>query len=165
MNTNLTLKSVTCVVSLGTICVYHSRAKVSRAQLVKQTLPKYNFHAYNTEYLTFHCSIPPKPKVYFLHPGLLLFQTKGNKKIKNSAKLTSERAELNLQAEFISLLSECTSCILYFMYVKTRNGTLYIKTGKYIINVINVEFSYLLAKKSGLSTSNCTSYFKIMRQT
>lgn len=69
-NTNLTLKSVTSLISWGTICAYHSCAKVSRAQLVKQTLPKYNFHAYNTEYLTFHYSIPPKPKVYFLHSAL-----------------------------------------------------------------------------------------------
>lgn len=124
--------------------------KSCRAQLVKQTLPKYNFRAYNTEYLTFHYSIPPKPKVCFLHSGLLFFQTKEKKrkkKIKNPAKVTSERAELNVQAEFISLISECTSCLLYFTYVKTRSGTLYIKPGKYIINVINVEFSYLLAKK------------------
>lgn len=70
-NANLTPKSVTCAVSLGTICAYHSSAKVRKGQLVKQTLPKYNFRAYNTEHLTFRYSIPPKPKVYFLHSALL----------------------------------------------------------------------------------------------
>lgn len=73
-------KSVTYMVSLGTISAYHSSAKVSRAQLVKQTLPKYNFRAYNTEYLTFHYSIPPKPKVYFLHSALWGFFSDKRKK-------------------------------------------------------------------------------------
>lgn len=75
VNTNLTPRSVTCLVSLGTICAYHSRTRVSRAQLVKQTLPKYNFRAYNTELLTFHYFIPLKPKIF----ALGLFFSRGKK--------------------------------------------------------------------------------------
>lgn len=136
-NANLTPKSVTCAVSLGTICAYHSSAKVSKGQLVKQTLPKYNFRAYNTEHLTFHYSVPPKPKVYFLHSALLFTdKEKKSKTLKTLKNLLQKEMNLIFWLN-LHLISECTNCILYFMYVKMRNDILYIKTGKWIIHVIN----------------------------
>lgn len=90
MNTNLTPRSVTCLVSLGTICAYHSCTKVSRAQLVKQTLPKYNFRAYNTEFLTFHYFIPPKPKSFALSLAFFFFR---EKKIKKPCKTYFKKSQ------------------------------------------------------------------------
>lgn len=109
VNTNLTLKSVTCLVSSGAIYAYHSCAKVSRAQLAKQTLPKYNFRVYNTEYLTFHYSIPPKPKVYFLHSALLFFfSDKRKKRLKTLQNLLQKEPNLISKLN-LYLISECIS--------------------------------------------------------
>lgn len=82
----LSLWKASVAVSFGAVCAYHCSAKISERQLVKQTLPKYNFPAYNTGYLTFCSSIPSKPKVYFFWHSALLFADKRKKYIYQDLK-------------------------------------------------------------------------------
>lgn len=154
----LSLRKASLAVSLGAVCAYHSSAKISESQLVKQVLPKYNFRAYNTGCLTFCYSIPPKPKICFFTFSFTFHRQKRKKYISRFKTLWSSlQNKLSLISRLnLCLISECTGCTLYLMYKKWH--LVYKNRGVHYSYNKCIWISSGKKKIDWLPTSNCTLF-------